>query len=75
MPNILVAVAPWQIGTRFVWAETLAYILAQINSEEQSTLTVLKVDNSPELGMIVHIGVERVKLLLHMAQKMSNRWF
>jgi hypothetical protein len=30
--------------------------------EDQSTLTILKVDNSPELGMIVHIGVERVKL-------------
>jgi hypothetical protein len=30
--------------------------------EEQSTLTVLKVDNSPELGVIVHIGVERIKL-------------
>jgi hypothetical protein len=30
--------------------------------EEQSTLTVLKVDDSPELGVIVHIGVERIKL-------------
>jgi hypothetical protein len=32
----------WQYATR--------------EGEEQSTLTVLKVDNSPELGVIVHIG-------------------
>jgi hypothetical protein len=38
----------WQYATR--------------EGEEQSTLTVLKVDNSPELGVIVHIGVDRVKL-------------
>src|SRR6266404_426854 len=30
--------------------------------EERSTLTILKVDNSPELGVIVHIGVEKIKL-------------
>jgi hypothetical protein len=38
----------WQYATR--------------KGEEQSTLTALKVDHSPELGVIVHIGVERVKL-------------
>jgi hypothetical protein len=30
--------------------------------EEQSSLTVLKVENSSELGVIVHIAVERIKL-------------
>jgi hypothetical protein len=30
--------------------------------EEHSTLTILKVDNSPELGVIVHLGVEKIKL-------------
>jgi hypothetical protein len=30
--------------------------------EEESTLTILKVENSPELGIIVHIGVERINL-------------
>jgi len=30
--------------------------------EEHSALTVLKVETSPELGLIVHIGVERIKL-------------
>ena len=30
--------------------------------EEESTLTVLKVEDSPELGVIVHIAVEKIKL-------------
>jgi hypothetical protein len=30
--------------------------------EEHSTLTILKVDNSPELEVIVHVGVEKIKL-------------
>src|SRR5437870_13231041 len=30
--------------------------------EERSRLTILKVDNSPELGVIVHIGVDNVRL-------------
>ena len=30
--------------------------------EENSTVTILKVENSPELGVIVHIGVDKVKL-------------
>lgn len=30
--------------------------------EEKSTVTILKVDNSPELGVIVHVAVERVTL-------------
>jgi len=30
--------------------------------EKQSTITILKVDASPELGIIVHVGVERIKL-------------
>jgi hypothetical protein len=38
----------WQYATR--------------EGEDQSTLSILNVDNSPELGVIVHIGVERVKL-------------
>ncbi len=29
--------------------------------EEQSRLTIVKIDNSPELGMIVHIGVDEVR--------------
>jgi hypothetical protein len=32
------------------------------SGEEQSTLTILKVDNSPELGVIVHIAVKKIKL-------------
>ena len=30
--------------------------------EEKSTLTILKLENSPELGVIVHIAVDKVKL-------------
>lgn len=30
--------------------------------EEKSTLTILKVESSPELGVIVHIAVDKVKL-------------
>jgi hypothetical protein len=30
--------------------------------EEKSTLTILKIDDSPELGLIIHIAVERIKL-------------
>ena len=30
--------------------------------EEQSTLTILRVENSPELGIIVHISVARIRL-------------
>src|SRR4029077_19953041 len=31
--------------------------------EEKSAVTILKVDSSPELGVIVHIAVEKVKLV------------
>jgi len=30
--------------------------------EEKSNITILKVEDSPELGVIVHIAVERIKL-------------
>jgi hypothetical protein len=30
--------------------------------EEKSTLTILKVENSPELGVIVHVAVNKIKL-------------
>jgi hypothetical protein len=31
--------------------------------EEHSRLTIVKIDNSPELGLIVHIGVDNVRFL------------
>jgi len=31
--------------------------------EEKSTLTILRIDDSPELGLIIYIAVEKIKLL------------
>jgi hypothetical protein len=39
VPGYLGAVAPWRIGTRFVWAETLAYILAQCERPERNNFS------------------------------------
>ena len=36
---LLGAVAPWRIGTRFVWAETLAYVLAQCERPEKNNFS------------------------------------
>jgi hypothetical protein len=39
VPGYLGAVAPWRIGTSFVWAETLAYIRAQCERPERNNLS------------------------------------
>jgi hypothetical protein len=45
---------------RFKVGDVWAYSTRE--GEEESTLTILKVESSPELGVIVHIAVERVRL-------------
>jgi hypothetical protein len=46
--------------TKFKPGDVWEYMTRE--GEERSTLTILKVDNSPELRVIVHIGVEKIKL-------------
>lgn len=45
---------------KFKVGDTWAY--ATRKGEEQSTITILKVENSPELGVVIHIAVDKIQL-------------